>query len=51
MRKILIEKFKYWIKDLFKNKRNCRRFCVSCEFYDMCKAEENDSKDTSKRNY
>lgn len=44
-------KLLYWIKNLIKNKRNCRRFCVKCEFYDMCRVEGYEDKDTSKRDY
>ena len=48
-KEMIKEKFLYWIKNLIKNKRKCRRFCVKCEFYDICRAEGNESKDTSER--
>jgi len=46
-----IEKLWYWIKNLVKNRRNCRRFCLTCEFYDICKREENENKNTGKRDH
>lgn len=33
------EKLWYWIKNLLRNKRRCRRFCVTCEYYNMCRTE------------
>ena len=39
---MLIERIKYWIKG-FKpaeqKRRKCKRFCITCEYYDMCKFE------------
>lgn len=46
-----IEKFFYWIKNIIRNKRNCRHFCVACEYYDICRMEENESKESGKRDY
>lgn len=36
-----IEKWKYWIyKILGKKKKQCRCFCVTCEYYEMCKEDK-----------
>lgn len=33
--KIFLEKIKHWLKP----GKQCRQFCPTCEYYDLCKAE------------
>ena len=47
---MLREKMLYWLKNIIRNQRRCRRFCVTCEYFDICRMEENESKNTSERN-
>ena len=38
----MVNKFLYWIKGFnpgVQRKRKCHRFCVRCEYYDLCKNE------------
>ena len=44
-----MERMLYWLKKIVKRNKQCRCFCGSCEYYDMCKAdreeEENEQTD------
>lgn len=34
------EKWKYWLRRILGNqKKQCRSFCVSCEYYVNCKSD------------
>ena len=33
--RIIIEKIKHWLRP----GKQCRQFCPTCEYYDLCKAE------------
>ena len=50
LRKMIKDKIIYWLKNIIQNQRSCRRFCVTCEYFDICRMEENESKNTSEGN-
>ena len=33
----MIKRFLYWIKSMSTGERDCKGFCVSCNYYETCK--------------
>ena len=36
----MIKRFVYWIVGMCKREHGCKCFCVSCEYYDICRVEK-----------